>query len=95
MANYYSWNVQALVNWLSDEFGSTEQHSIQEILGIPADVIQTWYSNSNPIITLFHIRSIANYRGWSLRQTLNWLEIHGTHLQHLITLEIDELNQGR
>ncbi|WOD41677.1 hypothetical protein [Nodosilinea sp. E11] len=37
-----------------------------------------------PSITLADIRAIAQYRGWSLQQTIDWLEIKPAHQEALL-----------
>ena len=87
--NLYPWNIQALVNWLKREFGDGSKRTLETHLKVPGYVIQSWFTSPMPLITLSHIRLIAQYRGWSLKETLDWLEIRPAHLQELIEQEID------
>jgi hypothetical protein len=41
-------------------------------------------SSPVPTITLSDLRAIAEYRRWSLQQTMGWLELKPAHMEELI-----------
>lgn len=82
---YYPWNVQILVKWLKLELlyhGSLRDLSIA--LQVAPYTLSRWFTGSWPAITLQDIRGIAQYRGWSMHQTLHWLELNPAHVDALI-----------
>jgi hypothetical protein len=83
--SYYPWNVQVLIRWLKQEL--TAQGNLRDLataLQVPIPVLMDWFKGAMPIITLQHIRGIAQYRGWSVQQTLGWLELKPAHVEELI-----------
>ncbi|MBE9159077.1 hypothetical protein IQ265_19885 [Nodosilinea sp. LEGE 06152] len=86
---YYPWNVQALVDWLKLELA--ERGSLQHLaaaLQVPPQVLNGWFKGVTPTITLQQIRHIAQYRGWSVQQTLRWLKLRSTHIEELIAQDM-------
>ncbi|MBD2111254.1 MULTISPECIES: hypothetical protein [Cyanophyceae] len=82
---YYPWNVQVLVEWLRLELrhhGSSRD--LSTALQVPSHTLSHWLQSSLPTVTLQDIRCIAQYRGWSVRQTLRWLELQPAHVDALI-----------
>lgn len=83
--SYYPWNVQVLINWLKLELSAQGNlRGLATTLQVPIPVLMSWFKGAMPPINLQHIRGIAQHRGWSLQQTLIWLEIKPAHLEELI-----------
>ncbi|MEA5449882.1 hypothetical protein VB780_14980 [Leptolyngbya sp. CCNP1308] len=82
---YYPWNVQALVEWLELELSyHGSDRDLSTALQIHPHTLSHWLKAAWPVITLQDIRGIAQYRGWSLHQTLRWLELQPAHVDTLI-----------
>ncbi|MBD2113449.1 hypothetical protein H6F59_16615 [Nodosilinea sp. FACHB-141] len=84
MQNYYPWNTQALVDWLNQELRYRTRPDLEAALKVERHVIKSWLTKSSPAITLTHLRAIAEYRGWTLDQTVSWLGLQPAHVQELI-----------
>ncbi|MFQ4134875.1 hypothetical protein PGN35_001005 [Nodosilinea sp. PGN35] len=85
---YYSWNVQALVEWLKLELNHHKSsRDLSTALQVHPTILSHWLQASLPTITLQDIRCIAQYRGWSVRQTLRWLELQPAHVDALIVAD--------
>jgi hypothetical protein len=83
--SYYPWNVQALVSWLKLELSYHDNmQSLAVALQLPISVINAWFRGELPTITLQQVRHIAQYRRWSVGQTLQWLELKPAHVDELI-----------
>ena len=86
--DYYPWNVQVLIAWLKLEL--TCRDSLRDLaaaLKVPHQVLNSWFKDVMPAISLQHIRNIAEYRNWSMQRTLDWLDIKPAHLEELIAHE--------
>ncbi len=82
---YYPWNVQVLTDWLKLEI--TYQGNLKDLaaaLKVPPHVLNNWLKDQMPTISLPQVRNIAQYRSWSVRQTLDWLELKPAHVEELI-----------
>jgi hypothetical protein len=88
MQNYYPWNTQALVDWLNQELRYRTRPDLEAVLKVERHVIKSWLTESSPAITLTHLRAIAEYRGWTLDQTVSWLGLQPAHVQELINQDI-------
>ncbi|TVQ08189.1 MAG: hypothetical protein EA368_12310 [Leptolyngbya sp. DLM2.Bin27] len=82
---YYPWNVENLAGWLKLEL--TYHGSMQALaaaLQLPTHVVRAWFQSALPTITLHQVRHIAQYRRWSVQQTLQWLELKPAHVDELM-----------
>jgi hypothetical protein len=83
--DYYPWNVQALVDWLSAEGALyTNPGEFAAALGISRVTLRRWKGSHLPDITLEEIYSLARYRRCSLEATIQWLGITPMHLDLLV-----------
>lgn len=83
--NHYPWNVQVLVDWLKLEL--TYQPDLRTLatkLSIPSPVLGQWLTSATPVITLVQLRAVAHYRGLSLEETIQWLDLKPAHVADLI-----------
>ena len=90
MQSYYPWNTNALISWLKQELVHHEKQHLEAALHIQRHVIRAWLSDPIPTITLAQIHAIANYRGWSVNQVIDWLELRPGHVQELAAQTIVE-----
>jgi hypothetical protein len=90
MQSYYPWNTNALVKWLKQELDHHEKQHLESALQIQRHVIRAWLSEPMPAITLDHIRSIAQYRGWQVNQVIDWLGLQPSHVQELMQQNVWE-----
>lgn len=90
MQSYYPWNTNALMEWLKQELDHHDKTYLQAALRIQRHVIRSWLSNPIPTITMAQIWAIADYRGWSVNQVINWLELQPSHVQELADQTISE-----
>lgn len=83
--NHYPWNVQALTTWINQEVarGRTPE-SLAAALNVSPDVIQGWLFSPAPLISLEEVRAIAQYRGWGIDRTLEWLGITPAHWEEML-----------
>jgi hypothetical protein len=88
--SYYPWNTGALVEWLKQELVYRDQRNLEASLNIPRHRFQAWLREPMPTITLAHLRAIAQYRGWSLSQTIDWLELQPVHVNDLMNADASE-----
>lgn len=83
--NYYPWNFSALINWLQSELSNHRYlPELAKNLKIQPHTLNRWLRELEPAITLDHIYSIAQYKGWSIERTTEWLEIKPAHWQSLV-----------
>jgi hypothetical protein len=97
ITNYYPWNVQTLATWLRLELRTYRSpRALAVTLQVPSSSLRAWLSSPLPTITLSDLRSIAEYRRWSLQQTMGWLELKPAHMEELIAQDSlgDRLNWG-
>lgn len=82
---YYPWNVGVLVAWLKLELAYCgSSRDIAAALQVPPQSLNSWLRQALPTITLQEIYGISQYRGWSVYQTLRWLELKPAHIEELI-----------
>ena len=82
--NYYPWNTQNLIDWLSSEqakYDSLER--LSEALNISSLTLWKWKRHQLFEITLDHINALAKYRNWDVTGVVQWLEINSFHLEDL------------
>lgn len=84
--NYYPWNTQALSDWIKTEQavhdGSLD--AFANALGISSRIVQGWREYQLVDITLAHLKAITQYRNWSFKQTIEWLDLKAVHLETLL-----------
>lgn len=84
MANYYRWNIQALVDWTRNEVSRTGNFQVlSERLRIPQRDLREWLLIPFPSITLEHLQLIARYRSCDVDEVVHWLDIQPAHLSEL------------
>lgn len=76
----YSWNVEALVNWLDNERPKyLDAQDLADNLQIQLHTLLKWVTGSSLEMDFEHVQSIAQYRGWSTQETATWLDINLPH----------------
>ncbi|HEY9878248.1 MAG TPA: hypothetical protein V6D29_07315 [Leptolyngbyaceae cyanobacterium] len=89
--NYYPWKVQVLIDWLKLELATHKDSTLASNLPVPLDMLDNWLVNPSPDITLQQLQAIAHYRGQTLEQTAEWLEIKSAHLEELTRQALSQL----
>lgn len=90
MQSYYPWNAEVLVRWLKEELHHHGKQHLEDALKIQKQVLRSWLTAPLPAITLAQIHAIADYRGWSVNQVIEWLELRPGHVQELAAQNISE-----
>ncbi|TVQ10248.1 MAG: hypothetical protein EA368_07780 [Leptolyngbya sp. DLM2.Bin27] len=94
MQSYYPWNTNVLAKWIKQELDHYEKQHLEAVLQIQKHVIRSWLSDPMPVITLDHIYSIAQYRGWKVNQVIDWLGLQPGHVQQLMRQNISETSSS-
>lgn len=81
--SFFAWDSQGLVSWMESELKTRSSLKASQVLGIPIAQIQAWKNHPMPPISLNDLQALANYRGWSLEQTRQWLDIKPGHFERL------------
>lgn len=82
--NYYPWNIDKLAAWMNLEFGSRDIIYVAQSLRVSPHRLHAWQVEPLPRISLDEVRCIAQYRGWSLEKTRQWLGISESHFEDLV-----------
>lgn len=85
MVNFYTWNTQALVNWLRQELSTgIKPDDLCEELCASRSVFQEWMVLPFPEITAEQICAIAHYRHQDCDTVIEWLGIKPAHMEELL-----------
>ncbi|HEY9735302.1 MAG TPA: hypothetical protein V6D06_03435 [Trichocoleus sp.] len=85
IVNHYPWKSQNLITWINQELTHSKTPEVlASDLKIPAHTLQEWAISPAPTISLEDVRAIAQYRGWGVDQTLDWLGITPAHWDEML-----------
>ncbi len=89
MQNFYPWNIEGLRNWLRQELSFyKDMEAFSNSLDVDTKILRIWLeSRKNDFavpITYDHIIAISKLRSFSVKETMNWLNLKPQHVQELL-----------